>query len=119
MPTQATFGDNYISFTIEDLLNDSTIYFPYREQLQKCIEDNIKVYNTVKESLTNKTPVPGNIYFDNTFFQRMFNDKGSNYGGCVTSWWADSYDDYIGFTESIRNDNSRTMLFPNGLMEFA
>ena len=119
MPTQATFGDKYVRFTIDDLLNDSTISFPYREELQKCIKDNINTYNALMDSIRNKTMVPGPVYFDTTFFQRCFNDKSENYGGSTVGWWASEWSDYVGIASNVRGSTINECLYSDGLLKQA
>jgi hypothetical protein len=88
MGSSAYSGEPWAGNTIEELLNDPSISFPYREQLQKCIEDNVKVYNTLMDCYNNRTSVPGPIYFDTAFFDGYFNSRPNSVrGGCATSWF--------------------------------
>jgi hypothetical protein len=87
-------GEEWQGSNIEDVLNDPSINFPYREQLQKCIEDNVKIYNILMDCYNNKTPIPGPIYFDTTFYDGYFQvNEDAIRGGVATYWFYEtSYD---------------------------
>ena len=118
--TQWSWDEDYGSFTIEDLLNDSGINFPYREQLQKYVEDNIKTFNTLMDCVINKTPIPGPIYFDTTFFELQFNNRGEygggTYGGSATYWQADISQNMVFLGNDIRGNNTVEELYSDGLL---
>lgn len=103
----------YGFYTIPEILNDTSIDFPYRELLQEYIDNNIKVYNILMDCNNNHTPVPGPIYFDTTFFDGYLNDRPNSVrGGCATAWRVDDYYGQIqiessaGYTQS-GNFNAR------------
>lgn len=112
--------DDSGNFTIQDLLNDSSINFPYREQLQKCVGDNINTFNTLMDCVVNKTPIPGPIYFDTTFFELQFNNRSEynagTYGGCATYWYADINQNVVRLQNNIRGDGTTEELYLDGLL---
>lgn len=120
MGSAADSGEPQAGKTIEEVLNDSSINFPYREQLQKCIEDNIKVYNILMDCYINKTSVPGPIYFDTAFFDVYFNGRPNPVrGGCATSWYYQQYSDasFIELGSAARGQSSINFerLYSDGL----
>lgn len=111
LPTEDFTGDYLQDLTEQDRL----VYEEY-------VNHNREVYNTLLDCNNQHKPVPGPIYFDNTFFEWNYNHReGSVRGGIAAYWRIDKKNGEIVFQfGSPANANNDTLyLLPNGLIQFS
>lgn len=64
------------------------------ETYEEYVKHNQEIYNILLECNTEHKPVPGPIYFDNTFFEWNYNKRENSVrGGIVTAWGTGSSDE--------------------------
>lgn len=112
LPTEDFTGDYLQNCTEQDRL----VYEEY-------VTHNKEVYNTLLDCNNNHKPVPGPIYFDNTFFEWNYNHREDSVrGGIVACWRITGSDDggVAFYLNSLANGNSdNLLLLSNGLIQFA
>lgn len=110
LPTADSMGDYLQNCTEQDLL----VYEEY-------VNHNKEVYNTLLDCNNNHKPVPGPIYFDNTFFEWNYNKREQSVrGGIVANWRiTGNGEEIVFYLNSLANGGEdRLYLLPNGLIQF-
>ena len=83
LPTEDFTGDYLQRCTEQDRL-----------VFEEYVKHNKEVYNTLLDCNINHKPVPGTIYFDNTFFEWNYNKREDSVrGGIAACWRTDRNDD--------------------------
>jgi hypothetical protein len=92
------------------------------EIYEEYVKHNQKIYNILLECNTEHKPVPGPIYFDNTFFEWNYNNRENSVrGGLATSWrtsWDENGNLEFLFVSVANGNTDRISLGIDGLIHF-